>query len=232
MHGFQVRARYLCHAYTPPPPMSDASRLNLSEGSGCLLRKPVSPNKQFDRGKESIHHHRGTPLSRSVARPRGRRAKKAIVYTLFLGKQGERVYTIGPERRVYTIEPQTRKKKNRSQERKRHININKFFPVTARVGGGLPTVWGGVSRTVARGQKFMCGVRNPRNIDVFVRVPGREKSGSRPGGSVTGVTEKLFMCQMFMCLFRPLRRVSTVVVYTFFFPGLMSSRPQQEQLLV
>ena len=46
----------------------------------------------------------------------------------------------------------------------------------------------------------MCCVRNPRNINVFVRVPGREESGSRPGGSVTGVTEKLFMCQMFMCL--------------------------------
>ena len=28
--------------------------------------------------------------------------------------------------------------------------------------------------------------------------------GTRPGGSVTGVTEKLFMCQMFMCLFRHL----------------------------
>ena len=50
----------------------------------------------------------------------------------------------------------------------------------------------------------MCCVRNPRNINVFVRVPGREESGSRPGGSVTGVTAKLFMCQMFMCLFRPL----------------------------
>ena len=52
-------------------------------------------------------------FSRSVARPRGRRAKKAMVYTIFLGKQGKRVYTIGPERRVYTIEPQTRKKKKR-----------------------------------------------------------------------------------------------------------------------
>ena len=31
--------------------------------------------------------------------------KKAMVYTIFLGKQGKRVYTIGPERRVYTIEP-------------------------------------------------------------------------------------------------------------------------------
>ena len=79
-----------------------------------------------------------------------------------------------------------------------------IFPVTARAGGGLLTGWGGVSRPVARGQKFMCCVRNPRNINVFVRVPGREESGSRPGGSVTGVTEKLFMCQMFMCLFRPL----------------------------
>ena len=71
-----------------------------------------------------------------------------------------------------------------------------MFPVTARVGG--------VSRPVARGQKFMCCVWNPRNINVFVRVPGREESGSRLGGSVTGVTEKLLMCQMFMCLFRPL----------------------------
>ena len=40
-------------------------------------------------------------LSRSVARPRGHRAEKAMVYTVFLGKQGKRVYTIGPERRVY-----------------------------------------------------------------------------------------------------------------------------------
>ena len=36
-----------------------------------------------------------------------------MVYTVFLGKQGKRVYTIGPERRVYTIEPQTQKKKKR-----------------------------------------------------------------------------------------------------------------------
>ena len=65
-------------------------------------------------------------------------------------------------------------------------------------GGGSPDRWPG-------GQEFMCCVRNPRNINVFVRVPGREESGSRPGGSVTGVTEKLFMCQMFMCLFWPLK---------------------------
>ena len=63
-------------------------------------------------GKESIYHHRGTPLF-SVCRPTPRsqrKTKKATVYPIFLGKQGKRVYTIGPERRVYTIEPQTRKK--------------------------------------------------------------------------------------------------------------------------
>ena len=50
-------------------------------------------------------------LSRSVAQPRGHRTKNAMVYTIFLGKQRKRVYTIGPERGVYTIEPQTLKKK-------------------------------------------------------------------------------------------------------------------------
>ena len=94
-----------------------------------------------------------------------------------------------------------------SQERKRHININKFFRRLPGPGGSHDRVGGGVSRPVARGQKFMCCVGNPRNINVFVRVPGREESGSRPGGSVTGVTEKLFMCQMFMCLLRPLSSV-------------------------
>ena len=59
---------------------------------------------------------------------------------------------------------------------------------------------GGVSpHRVARGQTFVCCVRNPRNINKFC-------PGTRPGGSVTGVTEKLFMCQMFMCLFWPLTR--------------------------
>ena len=37
-------------------------------------------------------------------------------------------------------------------------------------------------------------------------------SGTRPGGSVTRVTEKLFMCQMFMCLFRPLLRRDLKVI--------------------
>ena len=89
-----------------------------------------------------------------------------------------------------------------------------IFPVTARVGGGLPTGWPEVSRPAARGQKFMCCVRNPRNINIFVRAPGREESGSRPGGSVTGVTEKLFMCQMFMCLFRPVSGIWEAKIFT------------------
>ena len=65
-------------------------------------------------GKKSIHHHRGTPLF-SVCRRTliVTEQKKAMVYTIFLGKQGKRVYTIGPERRVYTIEPHTRKKKKK-----------------------------------------------------------------------------------------------------------------------
>ena len=78
-----------------------------------------------------------------------------------------------------------------------------IFPVPARAGGGSPDRVGGGSPDRWPGvKKFMCCVRNPRNINVFVRVPGREESGSRPGGSVTGVTEKLFMCQMFVCFFR------------------------------
>ena len=92
----------------------------------------------------------------------------------------------------------------RSGKEKAHEHKS-IFPVTGRVWGGLLTGWPGVSRPVARGQEFMCCVRNPRNINIFVRLPGREDPGIRPGGSVTGVTEKLFMCQMFMCLFRPLQ---------------------------
>ena len=41
-----------------------------------------------------------------------------------------------------------------------------FFPVTAGVGG--------VSRPGGQGQTFMCCVQNPKNINSFVRVSGRE----------------------------------------------------------
>ena len=66
-----------------------------------------------NRGKKVYTTTAGPLFSRSVARPRAHRAKKAMVSTIFLGKQGKRVYTIGPERRAYTIEPQTREKKKR-----------------------------------------------------------------------------------------------------------------------
>ena len=60
----------------------------------------------------------------------------------------------------------------RKEKAHKHKQI---FPVTARVRGGvLPTGLPGVSRPVARGQKFMCCVRNPRNISIFVWAPGRE----------------------------------------------------------
>ena len=35
----------------------------------------------------------------------------------------------------------------------------------------------------------------------YNRVHNHFRPGTRPRGSVTGFTEKLFMCQMFMCLF-------------------------------
>ena len=115
------------------------------------------------------------------------------------------------------------KKPSGKEKAHKHKQIS---PVTARAGGGSPDRAGrGVSRPVARGQKFMCCARNPRNINVFVRVPGREESGSRPGGSVTGVTEKLFICQMFMCLFRPLQTVLEQKVGVESWPPIMCLLP-------
>ena len=82
------------------------------------------------------------------------------------------------------------------QERKRHINTIKFLR-------WLPG-WGGVSRPDGQrspdrwpGVRSLCAVCGPHEHKRF-------RPGTRPGGSVTGVTEELFMCQMFMCLFRPL----------------------------
>ena len=63
------------------------------------------------RGTKSIHHHRGTPPF-SVCRPTPRSQSKRSYGVYHLpGKEGKRVYTIGPERRVYTVEPQTLRKK-------------------------------------------------------------------------------------------------------------------------
>ena len=57
-------------------------------------------------GKKRVYTTTVAPLlSRSVARPRGHRAKKAMVYTAFLGKTREKgIHTISPERKVYTVD--------------------------------------------------------------------------------------------------------------------------------
>ena len=89
-----------------------------------------------------------------------------------------------------------------------------IFPVTVRVGGGSPD-------RVARG--LPTGGQRSK-VYVLCAEPKEHKHfrpGTRPGGSVTGVTEKLFMCQMFMCLFRPLLKqtdsvmISATTVHTF-----------------
>ena len=50
-----------------------------------------------------------------------------------------------------------------------------FWPVTPPVTGGSPD-------REARGQSFMCYPRNPRNINLFVRIPDREdRWPGRPG---------------------------------------------------
>ena len=94
-----------------------------------------------------------------------------------------------------------------SQERKRHIKHKQLFPVTARVGGGgagLPTGWPGGLPTGGQGSKVYVLCAEAKEHKHF--RPGTRPGGSvtRSGGSVTGVTEKLFMCQTFMCLFWPL----------------------------
>ena len=92
-----------------------------------------------------------------------------------------------------------------NQERKKAHKHKQNFLVTARVGGGSPdrVGGGGVSRPVARGQKFMCCVRNPRNINIFVRAPGR--GFGYPAGRIgdRGDRAKCLCAKcMLMCLFR------------------------------
>ena len=65
---------------------------------------------------------------------------------------------------------------------------------------GLPT--GG------QGSKVYALCAEPKEYKHFRPGTRLGGSGARPGGPVTGVTEKLFMCQMFMCLFRPLIAVA------------------------
>ena len=88
--------------------------------------------------KKSIHHHRGTLFSVCRPTPRSQSTKKAILYTIvFLGKQGKRVYTIGPERRVYTIEasdPEKEKQKKQKRRASMVVVYTFFFPAK----GGKP----------------------------------------------------------------------------------------------
>ena len=99
------------------------------EASWSLLPCSACGWSQPESGENRVYSTTAGPLfSRRVARPRGHRAKKAMVYTIFLGKQGKRVYTIGPGRRVYTIEPQTRKKKKRRVSTV--VVYTFFFPVS------------------------------------------------------------------------------------------------------
>ena len=67
------------------------------------------------------------------------------------------------------------------------------------MGRGLPTGGWGLKVYV------LCA--EPKEHEHFRPGTRPGGSGTRPGGSVTGVTEKLFMCQMFMCLFRPLHMI-------------------------
>ena len=70
------------------------------------------------------------------------------------------------------------------------MNINNFS------GDGLGE-GGGVSRPGDQGSNVYVLCAEPKEHKHF-------RPGTRPVGSVTGVTEKLFMCQMLMCLFWPL----------------------------
>ena len=82
-----------------------------------------------------------------------------------------------------------------------------IFLVTASpdwVARGLPT--GG------QGSKVYVLCAEPNEHKHFRPGTRPGGSGARPGGSVTGVTEKLFMCQMFMCLFRPLTMAMAMAI--------------------
>ena len=70
--------------------------------------------------------------------------------------------------------------------------------MTARVGGGSPDRVARGLPTGGQGSKVYVLCAEPKEDKHF-------RPGTRPGGSVTRVTKKMFMCQMFMCFFRPLK---------------------------
>ena len=62
---------------------------------------------------------------------------------------------------------------------------------------------GVVSRPGGQGSNVYVLCAEPKEHEHF-------RPSTRPGVSVTGVTEKLFMCQMFMCLVWPLQSLATI----------------------
>ena len=70
-----------------------------------------------------------------------------------------------------------------------------IFPVTGRVRGGSPDRVARGLPTGGQGSKVYVLCAEPKEYKYF-------RPGTRPGGSGTRPTEKLFMCQMFMCLFQ------------------------------
>ena len=83
-----------------------------------------------------------------------------------------------------------------------------IFPVTARAGGGVSRPGGGGGLpTGVEGSKVYVLCAEPKEHKRF-RPVTRPGGIGFPAGRIgdRGVTEKLFMCQMFMCLFRPLER--------------------------
>ena len=106
-----------------------------------------------------------------------------------------------------------------SGEEKAHKH-KQIFPVTARWGGGSPDRVARDLPTGGQGSKVYVLCAEPKEHKHF-------RPGTRPGGSVTGVTEKLFMCQMFMCLFRLLKsgveKLTRSVLKGFFNGALFST---------
>ena len=82
-----------------------------------------------------------------------------------------------------------------------------IFTVTARVRGGSPDRVARGLPTGGQGSKVYVLCAEPKEHKHFRPGARPGGSGARPGGSVTGVTETVFMCQMFMCLFRPLEMI-------------------------
>ena len=71
-------------------------------------------------------------------------------------------------------------------------------------GGGAPDWVARGLPTGGQGSKVYVLCAEPKEHKLFRPGTRPGGSGTWAGGSVTGVTEKSFMCQMFMCLFRPL----------------------------